>query len=184
MAVPAEKIDTERTYTLAEFIRLSEFNEQTELLDGRLVKKSVPTYEHSEIADIIRQSLAKFDPEQKLGVMRHEVAVSLREGYAPIPDLAFWVASRKPSRQNSIAPYPDWAIEIQSPDQSLKSLIRKVEEYLQAGVQLVWLIQPAKRVVTVYRAGQTESETVTAEGWLDGGDLLPGFKLAASQLFE
>ena len=83
-----------RLYTVDEYIKLPQYHERYELIDGRLVEKPMPKYEHSVITDIFKEALLKFDPERKLGVMRSEVSVRLRSDYSPTPDLAFWAAGR------------------------------------------------------------------------------------------
>ncbi|NTV78897.1 MAG: hypothetical protein HGA25_07145, partial [Clostridiales bacterium] len=68
MALPAHKrIEFEQTYTSAEFETLSEFNEHYELLDGKLVEKHIPGYDHSKIARRITKAYDRFDPDEKLG---------------------------------------------------------------------------------------------------------------------
>jgi Uma2 family endonuclease len=57
-----------------------------------------------------------------------------------------------------------------------------VLEYLAAGTQLVWVVDPATRSVTWYRSRE-EIRLLTADDALDGADVLPGFRLALSELF-
>jgi Uma2 family endonuclease len=59
---------------------------------------------------------------------------------------------------------------------------RKLCEYFQAGVRLVWHRDPATRTVTVH-ASPTESTVVREGERLDGGEVLPGFTLPLSSLF-
>jgi Uma2 family endonuclease len=48
----------------------------------------------------------------------------------------------------------------------------------------VWVIQPNKQIVAVFRQGQAEPETIQPDGELDGEDVIPGFKLSLKVLFE
>ncbi len=170
--------------TVAEFVNMPQYNERYELVDGKLVEKPMPKFEHSDIADFIRIAYFKFDPEEKLGVMRQEVSVKLEGGaFNPLPDLSFWVASRKPDRKALIAQYPDLAIEIQSKEQSLKKLEEKCYRYLKNNVQLVWFIQPDNKLVRVYRPNVEKPVILSVTQRLDGEDVIPGFKLALSELF-
>jgi Uma2 family endonuclease len=59
---------------------------------------------------------------------------------------------------------------------------RKVGEYFAAGVKLVWLVDPAKRVVIVYTSVK-DQRTLTQADTLDGGEVLPGFSLPLRELF-
>ena len=173
-----------RLYTVDEYIKLPQYHERYELIDGRLVEKPMPKYEHSVITDIFKEALLKFDPEKKLGVMRSEVSIRLRSDYSPTPDLSYWVAERVPERKVAIAPIPDLAIEIQSPDQSITELTKKAKNYIQAGIRLVWVVQPNRKLVAVFRYGSDKPVTIQPSGELDGEDVIPNFKLPVSTLFE
>jgi len=59
---------------------------------------------------------------------------------------------------------------------------RKRQEYFQAGVRLVWEIDPDARTVAVY-TGPEQCTTLTQDQTLDGGDVLPGFTLSLRELF-
>lgn len=184
MAMRAQTVSSERRITIEEFEQMPEFNERYELIEGRLVEKPMPKFEHSDIADFIRISYYKFDPDEKIGVMRPETSVRIRDDYASVPDLSFWLADRRPTRRTPTAPRPDLAIEIQSPDQSLKMLFDKARDYITAGAQLAWVIQPNKKTVHIFRPGQNKPEKVGRDGMLSGEEVIPGFSLAVSNLFE
>ena len=82
---------------------------------------------------------------------------------------------------------PDLAVEIKSPSNSMAELYRKSAIYLENGAQLVWLINPMKRIAEVCRLDdqdQLKIETVGIDGKLDGEDVLPGFELPLRQLFN
>ena len=49
---------------------------------------------------------------------------------------------------------PDFVIEVRSPDDRLRALRGKMEDYIANGVQLAWLIDPVERTVAIYRPGQ------------------------------
>jgi Uma2 family endonuclease len=56
-------------------------------------------------------------------------------------------------------------------------------EYLDAGVRLVWLVEPRRQIVTVYSADRT-ARVLTMGDVLEGGDVLPGFALPLADLFR
>jgi Uma2 family endonuclease len=58
----------------------------------------------------------------------------------------------------------------------------KVLDYLDAGSSLVWVVDPQSRTVTAYRSRE-EIRLIPADGEIDGGDLLPGFRCKVSELF-
>lgn len=84
-------------------------------------------------------------------------------------------ASQRPTGHGQIA--PDLAVEVVSPNDLFEDVSRNVEEYLAAGVRLVWVIDPKAELVFIYR--DDESATIlTNKGSLDGEDVVPGFLCA------
>ena len=77
---------------------------------------------------------------------------------------------------------PDLAVEVVSPNDLVGELDEKVEEYLRAGVQVVWVVRPAARAVQVFRADRSESWLWAADE-LSGEDVLPGFRCKVGDLF-
>jgi Uma2 family endonuclease len=71
---------------------------------------------------------------------------------------------------------PDLAVEILSPDDRMTRVQRKVRFYLANGVRLLWLIDPDNRIVTVMSTPD-QSLVLTEDDELDGGDVLPGFRV-------
>lgn len=71
---------------------------------------------------------------------------------------------------------PEFVVEIRSPSDRLKSLQRKMREYIAQGVRLGWLIDPFSGQVEIYRAGR-EVEVLDRPISLNGEDVLPGFVL-------
>jgi len=77
---------------------------------------------------------------------------------------------------------PDLAIEIRSPSDRPGAVLAKVGDWLDAGAQLVWTVDPSRRAVVVYRADGWQ-DTLGMDDMLDGDDLLPGFALSIAALF-
>ena len=99
------------------------------------------------------------------------------------PDVAFIQRDRLPEVPASFIPMPpDLAVEVLSPTDRLSEALAKVAMYLEAGVSLVWLIDPRKRTATVFQQSELP-ETIGADGVLDGADVLPGFTLPLATLF-
>ena len=71
---------------------------------------------------------------------------------------------------------PDFVAEIRSDSQSsIADLLSKMQEYMDSGARLGWLIDPIERTVRIYRAGVVEPELLANPETLDGEDVLPGF---------
>lgn len=81
---------------------------------------------------------------------------------------------------------PDFVVELVSPsdlkNQRYEDLQLKMQEYLDNGVQLGWLIEPSAKTVEIYRAGQ-QVEILNNPPTLFGEDILPGFILNLSEIF-
>jgi Uma2 family endonuclease len=78
---------------------------------------------------------------------------------------------------------PDLAVEIISPTDTLIEVEEKVHEWLEAGTAMVWVVNPRRRTVTVYR---TLSQAVILKDAdeLEGQDVVPGFDLRVREIFE
>ena len=87
-----------------------------------------------------------------------------------------------PLRDNAWDVVPDLAIEVVSPTDFAEDLLTKLDEYFRAGVSLVWVVYPSLRLIHVYES-MTRIRVATATDELDGGAVLPGFRVAVAALF-
>ena len=76
---------------------------------------------------------------------------------------------------------PDLVVEVLSPDDRPGGVLAKIGDWLNAGCRLVWIVDPRRRHVRVYRADGSES-IVTEAGTLDGEDVLPGFSCTLASI--
>lgn len=81
---------------------------------------------------------------------------------------------------------PDLAVEISSSNHPVSQMRRKAPIYLKNGTRLVWIIDPDTEGAEVCRIDdeQVVTDSVSADGKLDGEDVLPGFELELRQLFS
>jgi Uma2 family endonuclease len=77
---------------------------------------------------------------------------------------------------------PDLAAEVISPNDEYEEVIEKIEEYLRAGVRLVWVISPRNHIVHVYRANGSV-HVLHENDELDGEDVVPDFRYSVRDLF-
>ncbi len=80
-----------------------------------------------------------------------------------------------------LALVPDWVIEIVSANDRYTGMNAKVD--LADGIQLVWVIDPARRAVDVHESGNRQVTTYTGEQTISGGKVLPEFELVVSTFF-
>ena len=102
------------------------------------------------------------------------------------PDVSFVATGRLPNNtlpQGNIKLAPDLAVEVVSPNDEAVALEQKLDEYLRAGVRLVWVVHPLTKVVYVYRPDGTAARKTATES-LDGEAVLPGFTLPIAELFK
>jgi Uma2 family endonuclease len=102
------------------------------------------------------------------------------------PDAAFIRTERVPPDgidAGWVRVAPDLIVEILSPSETAASLEEKLQDYRAAGTTLVWVIDPAARIVLVHEAGLPDRR-LSASDAMDGGDMLPGFSLPIARLFE
>ena len=102
------------------------------------------------------------------------------------PDVSFIRLQRLPAddRPEGHCPIaPDLAVEVISPHDLYSDVENKVDEYLEAGVSLVWVIDPPTRSVRVHRADGTLAD-LQEEDELDGENVLPGFRCLLRDLFR
>ena len=117
-------------------------------------------------------------------------AYRLANGAVRCPDAA-WSPRAKvlppPHETPRARPYcPDFVIEVRSTSQArpsdLVELLNKMQEYMENGSRLGWLIDPIERTVRVYRAGVDDPELLTEPETLVGEEVLPGFTFAVREL--
>jgi len=104
------------------------------------------------------------------------------------PDAAWVKKSRlrtlTPAQKKKFLPLcPDFVIELRSPSDTLKTVQEKMQEYLDNGAQLGWLIDPLKRRVYVYRPGAAV-ERLDNPTTISGDPELPGFVLDLTRIWE
>jgi Uma2 family endonuclease len=78
---------------------------------------------------------------------------------------------------------PDFAVELRSATDSLRATQQKMQEYLDCGVRLGWLIDPQNQQVEIYRLGQNV-EVLKSPSSLSGEDVLPGFVLDLTGILD
>jgi Uma2 family endonuclease len=162
-------------------------NRLCELVDGTLVEKAMG-FEESRLAGellyYVRSHLEKNDQGICVGA---DGMMRIAPGLVRIPDLSFITWDRLPGRESPQEPIPDLApdlaVEVLSEGNTKPEMARKVREYFDAGVTLVWLIDPKKRTARVFSTVE-KSTLIRADQSLDGGTVLPGFALRLSDLLD
>jgi Uma2 family endonuclease len=158
-----------------------------ELVDGVLVEKPVGYYE-SLLAVLLIVYLHRHVDAHDLGiVLGADAPLRLAPGQVRLPDVSFVSWDRFPGRRLPRQPIPDLApdlaVEVLSPGNTEAEMARKLRDYFAAGCRLVWYVYPDDRTVRVHTDPGTV-RTLRGDDVLDGGDVLPGFRLSLREWFE
>lgn len=188
--IPADRVRLDPLPGMAtkkDLVRLLERdNLPCELANGTLVEKAMGQLE-SELGGLLIHYLYLYLASHDLGrVFGADAPHELKKRLIRMPDVAFVSHGRIPSgpaRKKAVASWaPDLAVEILSKGNTPSEMELKRREYFEAGVRLVWIVDPRKRTVDVYTSADSHA-TVNETGVLDGGDVLPGFKLKLRDWF-
>jgi Uma2 family endonuclease len=183
-----------KQYTVEEFEEFADSKENNdrrfELINGEIYEK-MPTEEHGIVAVKIILKIGRFIEEhdlgERLGVeIRHRMPGDRHN--ARLPDISFTYDPTTPIvKKGSVQRMPDLAIEIQSPDDDFQDSRAKAKYYLQNGCRLSWLFFPKTRTIEVctWNAQKVDMDvqTLGIDDTLEGGDVLPGFKVAVREIF-
>jgi Uma2 family endonuclease len=174
--------------TLEEFLRLPGIDEQPyrEYVDGRIEEKVSPQKKHSAIQKRLVRHLDDFSLPRKLGESFPELRCTFA-GRSIVPDVVFLLgdhieADDEGDLINETFQPPDIHIEIASPDQPIKKNRDKLRFSTANGCLLGWLIDPERKTVEVYRPGRSR-EQLPDDGIIEGEPVLPGYRLAVTELF-
>lgn len=144
--------------------------------------------ETSKFNSEVNLDLGLWNRQTKLGItFDSSGGFKLPNGADRSPDAA-WIPLAKwesltPEQQEKFPPIcPDFVIELRSPSDSLKPLPEKMQEYMDNGTRLGWLINRKNRQVEIYRQGR-EKEILENPTTLSGEDVLPGFVLNLSLIW-
>ncbi|MGA2439342.1 MAG: Uma2 family endonuclease [Tepidisphaeraceae bacterium] len=189
--VPLERIVFDPwpgTATEADVVRLDDHQDiLCELIDGTLVEKTMG-YEESAVAMLIGHILLSFVVPRKLGIVTGEAGMMrILARRVRIPDVAFVSFDRLPGRKAPAGPIPDLApdlaVEVLSDSNTRREMENKLHEYFTAGTKLVWYVDIKTKSVEVYTS-PAQITRLTGGDVLGGGEVLPGFEIAVSKLFE
>ena len=176
-----------RTITDEELLQLPKDGNKYEVVDGELVVSPGAGVPHEKLVVKLAIRLGGYVEAKRLGdVLGSSALYVLPSGNKRSPDLSFVATGRLDEPGISqVFPQlaPDLAVEVISPSDTAQRVLDKVGEYLEAGVRLVWVIDPQKRQAAVYRT-ITSVREVSGDGALDGEDVLPGFRCPLSEILD
>jgi Uma2 family endonuclease len=184
--------------TLQAFVERYE-QEPFELIDGEVIPMPPVLYGHSHMAHVLYNALLLFALKTQLGEPHMETPFVLPDATEPnwvegsrVPDVMFIRAERLAEyKQNTpdwsekpLAIVPDLVVEAVSKNDTYTKVNEKAASYLHDGVKLVWLMDPRRHTVTVFRSGSKQQVTLNEDDILAGEEVIPGFQIAIKELFQ
>lgn len=160
---------------------------QVELVRGRLVVREPPGTWHGVIAANLTAQLSNFVRPRSLGVVCAQdtgFKIASDPDTVRAPDVAFIGRDRVSliPRRGYAELAPDLVAEVLSPDDSLSEVLAKVADWFAGGTKLVWLVDPRRSQVHVYRQDGRISLLRESDS-LDGEDVVPGFSCPLPDVF-
>jgi len=172
--------------TEEDLLRTPRDGRKYELVDGQ-IRGSPAGSRHGRVCVRLVLRLGAFVEKAQLGyVFDSSTGFRLPGGNVRVPDVSFVARGRfrdehVPEGFGELA--PDLVVEVLSPEDRSREILDKVGDYLQAGVPLVWVIDPKRRTAAVYRS-LTDVRTLGPDDALDGEDVVPGFRCALAEVAE
>jgi Uma2 family endonuclease len=181
-------VTTTKLYTAEELAEMRT-DEPWELWEGELRKVPGAGLEASGLAHWIGVLISLFVGPRKLGHVAGSDGTFILQrspDIVVVPDLSFTKWENLPDRRPTKSPFrgrPDLAVEAKSPSDRRRDIEEKLRHYRNAGVPLVWWVYPDERQVEVFRLGVLVA-TLREGAMLDGEEVLPGFVLPVSDIFQ
>jgi Uma2 family endonuclease len=178
---------TDRPITGEELLRMTDVG-RCELVKGQI--KGMPPatgHSHGRLKFQIAKGLDRSIEEEAGEVMVGEVGIYTERNPDSVraADVLFISRERLDQvRSDSFLDVaPELVVEIMSPENKWEEMREKLEEYLDIGVDTIWVVEPSNRAVQVYR-GIDEVQTLDENDVLEGDGLLEGFSVAVADLFD
>jgi Uma2 family endonuclease len=172
--------------TLEEFLEYPETKPYSEYINGKIEKKPMPQGQHSVLQGRLVTAINQVGLPKKLAHAFPELRCTFG-GRSLVPDISVLTWERIPKTEqgkiaNRFEVYPDWVIEILSPEQSANKVIRKIIFCLNQGTQLGWLIDPEDESVMIFQPNLFPEVKIDAE-ILPVLDSLKDLQLSVKEMF-
>ncbi|RKU20851.1 hypothetical protein C6499_23010 [Candidatus Poribacteria bacterium] len=181
-SITQETLPPPKKMTLEEFLESD--LEGYEYVKGELIPMPAASWKHGIVSARIFLCLGLYVRENQLGeVVTPDTGFQVGERVLK-PDVAFLSTAHLPDDTSRASPLPpDLAVEVVSPSDVFRRVIEKAFAYLEAGTQMVWIVEPTSQTVRVYRS-EMPIRVLGINDTLTGEDVVEGFSCQVSQLFE
>lgn len=179
----------ETLLTAEEYLRLPDDDDRpTELVRGRIVTLNLPSFRHGKFCARVSRLLGNYAEEHDLGhVLSNDAGVVTQRDPDSVrgPDVSFYSFSRVPNGADPTgypSVVPEVAVEVRSPTDRWAKILEKVSEYLNAGVDLVYVVDAQSQSVIGYTADQA-SVTLQGDDELTFPPPLGGLRISVRRVF-
>ena len=180
---------TTRTLVTAdELLRMPDDGKRYELIEGELIEMAPAGGRHGNIGVRIAGFLFQYAYKTNLGeLFGADTGFFLQHDPDTVraPDAAFIAIERIPPDgipTGFVDTIPDLVVEVVSPNDRAGQVQAKIEQWIEHGVKLVWLVHPERRSITVYRS-LSEVHVLHEGDTLTGDPVLPGFTCLVAEIF-
>jgi Uma2 family endonuclease len=174
-----------KLYTAEEYLELH-YGQRSELVRGIIQAREPVSFAHSYTAIEIATAIRNYLESHPIGVAVIEAGYVTERGPDTVrgPDVSFvtWQRAKGVKGDGFADIAPDLAVEVLSPSNRMSDMTKKVLEYFSMGTRLAWLADLKRRTVAVYTPDALPY-VVGGSEFLDGGEVLPGFRVAVNKLF-
>jgi Uma2 family endonuclease len=179
-----------KSWTEAELEALPEDGFIHEIVSGELLMSPKNNWFHGSICTRFSAALVEFNREHRLGtVLDASTGFWMFNRNCRAPDISFVTRARMtalgfgPKEKRFFPGAPDLAIEILSPNNTRAEIDARLKDFFSSGARLAWIIDPESESVEVCRS-LTDRKLIGSGGFLEGEDLLPGFRYPIADLFK
>lgn len=174
--------------TLEEFLQLPESKPASQYINGQIIQKPMPQGKHSRIQGKLVSIIENLVTESCIALALPELCCTFGER-SIVPDVVVLRWDRIPRDENGdianiCLTYPDWTIEILSPNQNPIKVMGNIFYCLDNGSDLGWLIDPETKSVLVFLPKQQPLILETSEDILPVPEFLPELKLTVGDVFN
>lgn len=177
-----------RLVTAEELLDMPDDGFRYELVRGELRKMAPAGFEHGISSENVVATLLPHVRVNGLGrvpLAETGFLLATNPDHVRTPDVAF-VRRERVEATGVVRGYwpgpPDLAVEVISPNERYTEVAEKVEGWLNAGTLMVVVVDSRRRVATVHLPGR-EPLTLTEQDTLDGGDVVPGWRMPVADIF-
>jgi Uma2 family endonuclease len=179
----------DRELTVEDLYTMPDDGYKHELQSGMLVSEPLPGFRHGRVMLRIGELLGAHVRSNRLGVVLacdSGFILARKPDTVRGPDVAFVAMERFEKSGDTARAFtgaPDLAVEVLSPSNTPASVRAKVADYLAAGARCVWVVDSGARTVEVYPS-LLSPRVLGEDDPLDGGDVIPGFRVRVGEIFE